>query len=329
MTRGLYLGKFMPIHSGHLFIIDAASRLVDELTVLVCSTDNEPIDGRLRARWVRESVKKNVVVQELHEDMPQLPEDDPNFWNIWKKAISRFGKFDKVYGGEDYIIRLAKELEASPVKLGRSSINISATMVRNNPSKTWFHIPPAVRPYFQRRVTFLGPESTGKSTFSQKLATRYNPMGSFSNLMTEYGRIFDATLKQGKDWSQQDFQILSNTHIAMREALAPHAGPLLVEDTDVIQTMAWEKTLMGNVNCKNYNLNSLSDLYLLQSPDVPWLDDGTRYGEQFRIPMFNFLKSKLERLGQRFVVIKGVNWKEREELIYTTVDSFMAKTNNY
>lgn len=319
----------MPIHSGHLFIIDAASRLVDELTVLVCSTENEPIDGRLRARWVRDSVKKNVVVQELHEDMPQLPEDDPNFWNIWNKAISRFGKFDKVFGGEDYIIRLAKELEASPVKLGRSSINISATMIRTNPSTTWPHIPKAVRPYFQRRITFLGPESTGKSTFSKKLATRYNPTGSFSNLMTEYGRIFDASLKKGKNWSPQDFQILSNTHIAMREALATHAGPLLVEDTDVIQTMAWEKALMGVVNCESYNLKSLSDLYLLQSPDVPWLDDGTRYGEQFRLPMFNFLKSELERLGLQFVVIDGPNWKAREKLIYTTVDRFMAKTKYY
>ncbi|MBD3653360.1 MAG: AAA family ATPase [Kangiella sp.] len=319
----------MPIHNGHLFIIETASKLVDELTVLVCSTEHEPIDGILRAQWVKESVNENVVVQELHEDMPQLPEDDPNFWDIWKNAINRFGTFDKVFGGEDYVIRLAKELEAAPVQLGRTSIDISATMIRNSPGNCWNHIPPAVRPYFQKRVTFLGPESTGKSTFSEKLANRYNPTGYFSNLMTEYGRIFDSTLKQGKDWSQQDFQTLSNTHIAMREALAPHAGPLLVEDTDVIQTMAWENALMGDVSWESYNLERLSDLYLLLSPDVPWVDDGTRYGEQFRLPMFNFLKRQFERLGQQFVVIDGPNWKAREERIYATVDRFMAQTNNH
>ena len=42
-TKGLVLGKFMPLHKGHIHLIETAAAEVDELTVLVCSTKEEPI----------------------------------------------------------------------------------------------------------------------------------------------------------------------------------------------------------------------------------------------------------------------------------------------
>jgi len=315
----------MPIHEGHLYVIDVASQLVDELTVLVCSIDSEPIDGRLRADWVRASVPDGVVVEAFHEDMPQLPEDDEDFWPKWRHLISQYGSFDRVFGGEDYVVRLGKEIGATPVPLGRDTINISATKVREKPNESWAYIPPAVRPYFQRRVTLLGPESTGKSTLSSLLAKRFNPKGDLSNLMTEYGRTYDASLKQGESWCSDDFQILANTHIAMRNALVQHAGSLLIEDTDVIQTIAWEETLLGSVDCEAYPLGNHADLYLLLSPEVKWIDDGTRYGEQYRVAMFDFLKRRLESLRLPFVVIGGADWQAREKLAFDAVDHFMSE----
>lgn len=326
MIRGLYLGKFMPIHRGHLYVIEVASQMVDELTVLVCSVESEPIDGRLRAEWVRASVPQGVVVQELHEEMPQLPEDDVNFWPIWRKAINQYGSFEKVFGGEEYVVRLAEEIGATPIPLGRDTINISATMIRENPKASWPYVPPAVRPYFQRRVTLLGPESSGKSTLAAALAKRFNFTGELSNLMNEYGRTYDVTMKKGRSWCREDFQVIANTHIAMRKALAKHAGHILIEDTDVIQTMAWERALLGDVNCDSYPLQDFSDLYLLMSPEVPWIDDGTRYGEQFRLDMFNFLKMQLENLKLPYMVIGGSEWSVRERLAFEVVDRFLSET---
>ncbi|MCE0555546.1 AAA family ATPase [Motilimonas sp. E26] len=324
MTRGLYLGKFMPIHHGHLWVIDTAAQLVDELTVLVCAVSQEPIDGRLRSHWVRSSVSENIQVRELFDDsLPQQPEDDPDFWPKWRDALSPFGPFDYVFGGEDYVVQLAYEIGAVAVPLGRSSVNISATMIRNAPHEHWRYIPTAVRAHFQRRVTFLGPESTGKSTLSARLAQRLDPSGQLSNLMTEYGRIYDASLKQGQNWTRQDFRSLTRTHIAMRNALAKHAGPYLIEDTDLIQTMAWQRLLMGEVDSQDYPLQDFADLYLLLSPDVPWIDDGTRYGESFRVDMFEFLKTQLECLGLRFVVIDGNDWNRREQLVNDAVEKLL------
>ena len=42
-TTGLIIGKFMPPHLGHQYLVDFARNYVDELNVLVCSLKSEPI----------------------------------------------------------------------------------------------------------------------------------------------------------------------------------------------------------------------------------------------------------------------------------------------
>ena len=37
MKTGLIIGKFLPPHLGHAFLVETASRQVDRLIVLVCS----------------------------------------------------------------------------------------------------------------------------------------------------------------------------------------------------------------------------------------------------------------------------------------------------
>ena len=54
MTRGLVIGKFLPPHRGHAFLIETARRQVDHLVVLVCSLGREPIPGDRRVEWLRE-----------------------------------------------------------------------------------------------------------------------------------------------------------------------------------------------------------------------------------------------------------------------------------
>ena len=54
MTRGLILGKFLPPHIGHEYLIRFAAGLVDELTVQVCTSVRESIPGNLRYQWMRD-----------------------------------------------------------------------------------------------------------------------------------------------------------------------------------------------------------------------------------------------------------------------------------
>lgn len=76
MTRGMLLGKFLPPHRGHEYMIEFARRLVDELTVQVCTVEREPIPGVLRYQWMRDHFGGVKIVHNDDEN-PQTPADDP------------------------------------------------------------------------------------------------------------------------------------------------------------------------------------------------------------------------------------------------------------
>jgi cytidyltransferase-like protein len=78
-TTGLIIGKFLPPHTGHQYLIDFARNWVDRLTVLVCSLAAEPIPGAMRHAWMREMFPAVNVVH-VEDENPQEPHEHPDFW---------------------------------------------------------------------------------------------------------------------------------------------------------------------------------------------------------------------------------------------------------
>jgi len=316
--RGFLLGKFMPPHRGHLFICDTARRMVAELTVLVCSTPHEPISGRARFLWVQEAVPYARVLH-LHRDLPQHPEDHPDFWRTWREVIREFHPepIDRVFAGEPYGFRLAEELGAAPVIIDpdREAFSVSGAAIRDNPAAHWNGLAAPARAGFQKRLTILGPESTGKSRLAAHLANKFR-----TRMMPEYGRAYDVYYKQshyakGTHWTGGDLMVLAETHAAMRAALSPLAGPLLVEDTDAIQTAVWAEHLLGKKlpALERFAAEDPADHYLLLSPDTPWADDGVRYAgaPETRQWFFDAAKARLNALGLSYDVIESADWEKR------------------
>ena len=306
---------------------DVAAQLVDELAVLVCTRDCEPIDGRLRAKWMRESVRPNVRIIHLHRDIPQEPGEHPDFWAIWKNTIRELHPeaIDMVFGSEDYVHRLAAELGADPfiVDRERSSVNISSTQIRENPRGCWSYIPAAVRHYYQQRICLLGPESTGKSELSRALAAKYQ-----TSHVPEYGRTYDATFRQGKGWQASDFIAIAKGHRALQQRIARHAGYTYFEDTDLLQTLVWSEYLLGYVAdelmCLLADWN-FANLYLLLEPDIAWVDDGTRYSgdAEVRNWFFERLKFLLTDLDLPFHTVSGEDWHTREISARSLIDAHL------
>jgi NadR type nicotinamide-nucleotide adenylyltransferase len=330
MTKGFFLGKFMPPHNGHLFVCDVARQMVDELTVLVCSHNAEPIDGYLRADWMRESLNKfSDTVIHMHRDIPQEPKDHPDFWRIWKEAIVEHHPepIDYVFGSETYVCELAKVLNCKPfvVDLNREIVPVSATSIRNNLAQNWKHLPAAVRNGYQKRVTLLGPESTGKSTLSDLLADHFN-----TKAIPEYGRDYDAIFKQGNDWNEDDFLNIAKGQNALARGISVNAGPIVIEDTDVLQTVVWSEALLSKaptavVDC--LHKADRPELYLLLSPEMDWVDDGTRYHstDQERKWFYTRLKYWLDAVGAEWVEISGKSWGIRKQNAVNAVVNFVDK----
>ena len=94
--RGLTLGKFLPPHRGHQYLIDFARHFVDELTVLVCSTDTDSIPGALRYQWMR-SLFSDCRILHVTDEVPQAPEESADFWPIWTELLKREVPLGKIF----------------------------------------------------------------------------------------------------------------------------------------------------------------------------------------------------------------------------------------
>lgn len=56
LRTGLVLGKLLPPHLGHLYLVGCALRQVERLFVVVEHVEGEPIPSELRVQWMRELV---------------------------------------------------------------------------------------------------------------------------------------------------------------------------------------------------------------------------------------------------------------------------------
>lgn len=63
MNRGLVIGKFLPIHNGHVALIRFAASQCDELLVSMSYTATDTIDSQLRFSWIQEIFKDELNIK--------------------------------------------------------------------------------------------------------------------------------------------------------------------------------------------------------------------------------------------------------------------------
>lgn len=276
--RGFLLGKFMPPHAGHLSLIRAARALVDELTVLVCWLPDDPIPGETRLGWMRALAPDCRIVG--HGDVvPQAPAESADFWPIWRGIVAEAHPepIDYLFAGEDYGAELARQVGGFFVPLGGRVLGLaddpvaglSASAVRADPAAHWPFLPAPVQAHYRRTVCLHGAESTGKTTLAAALAAETGAL-----TVGEYGRSHCEAHKE--PLTLDDLLLIGAAQTAMIEAAADWAGPLLIADTDALMTAAWTEMLLGT-RPPELMAQPKADLYLLLDPDLPWVDDGTRF----------------------------------------------------
>ena len=306
--HGFVLGKFMPPHAGHMYLCDFAAGLCDQLTILVCSLDREPIPGKLRHDWMS-TLYPNARVLHYDRDIPQDPSEHPRFWDIWRELIHSIHPepIHRVFASDEYGLRLGQELGAEywPADPERVCRPVSGTRIRQNPIAHWSMIAPPARPYFTRTIVLHGPESTGKSVLGQTLADKLG--GAY---VPEFGRTWCELY--GTECSAQDLRNIAAGQAAGVEAARRTAEGLVFSDTDGLITEVWSQMMLGR-SVFDPAPEPEGDLYLLTDIDQPWIDDGTRvYGDDADRRRFMDLSIEaLERRGVDYVRLSG-DWDVRE-----------------
>lgn len=299
----MILGKFMPVHLGHQYLIDYARARVDHLTVLVCSLRREPISGHLRFDWVRE-LYPDVNVVHITDENPSEPREHPQFWEIWTDSIRRVLPTgpDVVFTSEIYGDELARRLGARHVlvDVGREQVPISATQIRERPYDHWQYIPPCARPYFVKRVAIVGAESTGKTTLAGQLAQHYQTVW-----VPEFAREYlDA---KGAYCELSDIPNIARGQMETEDALARQANRVLICDTDLITTTIWSDHYFNE--CPDWIRRAANerqyDLYLLTHNDVLWVADSQRDRPHMRDHFHNLFRHELESRNRPYIEISG------------------------
>ena len=308
MKRGMLLGKFMPLHKGHVYLIEFAMNYVDELTVVVGTLKSEPIPGEIRYCWVKEMFP-SVNVVHLQDENPQYPHEHPEFWQIWQNSLKRVLPWqpDLLFASEEYGFKLAKILGAEfiPCDQTRSIVPVSATQIRQNPWTNWEFLPRRVRTYFCKKICIFGPESCGKSTLTKQLADHFNTAS-----VPEYARTYLESRRF--DLQYEDMELIARGQLASEKALLPNAEKLLFCDTDILSTRIWSEFLFGR-SCEwltEHSADSHFDLYLLLDIDVPWVEDPLRYLPDERQSFFSACKEMLEAHNKNYSIISG-DWQQR------------------
>jgi NadR type nicotinamide-nucleotide adenylyltransferase len=216
---------------------------------------------------------------------------------------------DVVFASESYGDKLAEVLGARflAVDPARAAVPISGTAIRANAMRHWEHLPRCVRPYFARRVSIVGPESTGKTTLARRLAERFR-----TAWVPEWART--VLERRGGSLDGLDWREIVRGQLASEDALARDANRLLICDTDPIVTPIWAEELLGTCPpplAMDARTDGRYALTLLSDVDVPWVPDVVRYRPRSRPAFFARCEEELRRAGRRFLVLRG-GWEERE-----------------
>lgn len=314
--NGLVLGKFMPPHKGHEYLFRFAKQYCDNLTIMVDCLKEQTISPELRKSWIEELIT-GVNVVALKKFMPQSPTEIENFWEIWKEEIySTSGKPDVLIAAMDYGWELAKVLDCKfiPLDIARQSIPISATEIRENPFKNWDFIVESARGHFMKKVCFIGPESTGKSTIANKLANEFKTV-----YIPEYA---EAIIKNQGDFFESNVKEVAFAQIRTEKALERMVNKIMFCDSDIITTMVWAEHLFGKFDIELYEIaqSQKYDMTFLFYPDTPWVEDEHRKvsnkssENEFRFKMFSEMEKKLVAYKRPYKIIKG-SFEEKELII--------------
>lgn len=303
---GVVIGKFLPPHRGHHFLIDTALSRCGTVVVIICEKPSDPIPGHHRRAWLQEMHPAADV--RLIDD--RYDENDSRIWA--ENTIRWLGRApDAVFTSEHYGDAYAAHMGCRHVMVDqpRQAVPCSGTAVRNDPFAQWDHLSPPVRDWYVKRIVVLGAESTGTTTLAQALAEHFK-----TAWVPEFGREYSVEKQaQGEtEWRTEEFLEIAVEQTRRENLAAREANRLLICDTNAFATTLWHRRYMGRISTPldEFAKSCRADLYLLTGDEIPFVQDGLRDGEAIRHEMHRWFEDALGLQTVPWISVRG-NLAER------------------
>ena len=146
--RGLVIGKFLPFHLGHKYLIDSGFEVCDHIDIIVVEGEKDDYDITLRKQWIQSIYGDSVSIHTLSEHLPRDGRFSKDDQEKWMHAIMSYvPSTDYVIASEHYIETLCDKLDAQAlyVDVKRIEIPISGSLIRSEPNKYLEFLPESVR----------------------------------------------------------------------------------------------------------------------------------------------------------------------------------------
>lgn len=148
------------------------------------------------------------------------------------------------------------------------------------------------------KIAITGPESSGKSTLAQLLASKFK-----GKLIPEYAREY-------LEKSQGKYSIIDLDQIALGQIKMwkeNEDSNLIFCDTEMLVMKIWSEYKYNT--CSELILNQLEkqnfDHYFLCSPDIPWEEDPLREHSNERESLFKIYINELKFNKLPFTIVSG------------------------
>ena len=266
-TIGMFGGKFLIVHKGHVHAMRKAAAMVDKLYVIVTynvmferevyfhKSKIAPIAVEQRLRWWHEITKEldNVHVYAIEEtninknadthidaDTNDYAHTHANVEPDWESCADSIktliGKpIDFIFSSElsysDYFDDLYPKAKHIIIDADRQLYLISASQLRHDGAiQHWDMLPGAVQPYFAKGVVIVGTESTCKTTLAKDLAYHYDTC-----YVEEAGRKFYEEIN-AEIVLLEDFAQIAYEHKYHERQARKAANKIYFVDTEAITT---------------------------------------------------------------------------------------------
>lgn len=337
-NKALVIGKFQPLHKGHLSLIDFATTKANKVLVCVTAHKKEIIPLNQRLFWVKESYtqNENVSVCGLSYDPTLLNESSVSnlksseeWAEYLKEQLDDFSEIDVIVGSELYVKYMADYLGIDHIIYdeSRENIHISATDIKQDVVSCWDYLAPAVKRSLVKHICVCGSESTGKTTVCKKLEEEY----SFVTMIPEIGRCLVGKSELCTiDTLKKIFAIHNDLLTAIKY---DPPTPIILWDTDNITTLSYftylypgrygSEIMEGREVC-------LADYYFFFESNISFCDDGTRFSEGQALSLSLWHKKQYENHKVSIELVNDYNrYDVVKEYVLNTIERIKRQLFNF
>ena len=262
-------GTFAPLHQGHIDLIQRAKRQCDAVWVAVSGYEGDRgeevgLTLQKRFRYIREAFRDDELTSVYKLDETNIPRY-PMGWQEWLDQMLQAICYDQTgeelifFVGESEYQQELSERGFETVLQGRK-FGISASMIRENPSKYWKYIAQPFRRQFTKKVLIMGSASNGKTTLAKDLARFYDAPVSL-----EYAREYQIknNVRDDELTPKDYYYLLLGQYDQTSKLIDSNANRgLVIADTNSLVTKGYYDYYMESEEQEDLSVETFDNLFV-------------------------------------------------------------------